>query len=167
MDASIPGALLRGHGGSPENGFQPALHTGVTLEGMILKPKWCSGIDLLQARAVDEVADAHGALSLAIRPRRSPGIAFLSGGQSAELASARLNAMNVRFKSRMPWALAFRLPAPFSNRLLEIWRGQRRTYRQPSSSESPGQCNRPRVGANTVPPWKEFGNCPQLTQPVA
>jgi len=40
-------------------------------------------------------------------PAAVPGIAFLSGGQSGELASARLNAMNVRFKSRLPWALAF------------------------------------------------------------
>jgi len=56
-------------------------------------------------------------------PAAVPGIAFLSGGQSAELASARLNAMNVRFKSRMPWALAFSFSRAIQQPALEIWRG--------------------------------------------
>jgi fructose-bisphosphate aldolase class I len=53
-----------------------------------------------------------------------PGIAFLSGGQSGELASARLNAMNVRFKSRLPWALAFSFARAIQQPALEIWRGE-------------------------------------------
>jgi fructose-bisphosphate aldolase class I len=48
----------------------------------------------------------------------------LSGGQPSELASARLNAMNVRFKSRMPWALAFSFARAIQQPALEIWRGQ-------------------------------------------
>ena len=48
-------------------------------------------------------------------PAAVPGIAFLSGGQSADLASARLNAMNVRFKSRSPWELAFSFAERSSN----------------------------------------------------
>ena len=43
-------------------------------------------------------------------PASVPGIAFLSGGQSGELASARLNAMNLLARSpefRLPWALTF------------------------------------------------------------
>jgi fructose-bisphosphate aldolase class I len=48
----------------------------------------------------------------------------LSGGQSAELASARLNAMNVRFKSRLPWALAFSFARAIQQPALEIWSGQ-------------------------------------------
>jgi fructose-bisphosphate aldolase class I len=52
-----------------------------------------------------------------------PGIAFLSGGQSAELASARLNAMNVRFKSRVPWALSFSYGRALQQPALEIWHG--------------------------------------------
>jgi len=65
-------------------------------------------------------------LSLAGRPVPAavPGIAFLSGGQSAELASGRLNAMNVRFKSRAPWALAFSFARAIQQPALEIWRGQ-------------------------------------------
>jgi fructose-bisphosphate aldolase class I len=48
----------------------------------------------------------------------------LSGGQSGELASARLNAMNVRFKSRLPWALAFSFARAIQQPALEIWHGE-------------------------------------------
>ena len=57
-------------------------------------------------------------------PAAVPGIAFLSGGQPAELASARLNAMNVRFKSRLPWALAFSFARAIEQPALEIWQGK-------------------------------------------
>jgi fructose-bisphosphate aldolase class I len=53
-----------------------------------------------------------------------PAIAFLSGGQPAELASARLNAMNVRFKSRLPWELAFSFARAIQQPALEIWNGR-------------------------------------------
>ena len=49
---------------------------------------------------------------------------YLSVGQSAELASARLNAMNVRFKSRLPWALAFSFARGIQQPALEIWQGE-------------------------------------------
>jgi fructose-bisphosphate aldolase class I len=52
------------------------------------------------------------------------GIVFLSGGQSPELASTRLNAMNVRSKSRRPWALTFSFARAIQQPALEIWRGQ-------------------------------------------
>jgi len=72
---------------------------------------------------VEEVADATVKCLLRTVPAAVPGIAFLSGGQSAELASARLNAMNVRFKSRLPWALAFSFARAIQQPALEIWRG--------------------------------------------
>jgi fructose-bisphosphate aldolase class I len=50
-------------------------------------------------------------------------MAFLSGGQPGELASARLNAMNVRFKSHLPWALAFSFARAIQQPALEIWEG--------------------------------------------
>ena len=73
---------------------------------------------------VDEVADATVRCLLRAVPAAVPGIAFLSGGQSAELASARLNAMNVRFKSRLPWALAFSFARAIQQPALEIWQGE-------------------------------------------
>jgi fructose-bisphosphate aldolase class I len=72
---------------------------------------------------VDEVADATVRCLLRAVPAAVPGIAFLSGGQSGELASARLNAMNVRFKSRLPWALAFSFARAIQQPALEIWQG--------------------------------------------
>src|SRR5665648_272386 len=75
----------------------------VMLEGMILKPNMVlPGSTCPKQAPVAEVADAAVRCLLRAVPAAVPAIAFLSGGQSAELASARLNAMNVRFKSRSP-----------------------------------------------------------------
>ena len=99
-------------------------HKGVMLEGMILKPNMVlPGSACPRQEDVDEVADATVKCLLRAVPAAVPGVAFLSGGQSAELASARLNDMNVRFKSRMPWALAFSFARAIQQPALEIWRG--------------------------------------------
>ncbi|MDQ2735543.1 MAG: fructose-bisphosphate aldolase, partial [Pseudomonadota bacterium] len=71
----------------------------------------------------DEVADATVTGLLRGVPAAVPGVAFLSGGQSPELASARLNAMHVRFKSRLPWALTFSFSRAIQQPALDIWRG--------------------------------------------
>ena len=97
----------------------------VMLEGMILKPNMVlPGLTCPKQETVDEVADATVQCLLRAVPAAVPGIAFLSGGQSGELASARLNAMNVRFKSRLPWALAFSFARAIQQPALEIWRGE-------------------------------------------
>jgi fructose-bisphosphate aldolase class I len=97
----------------------------VLLEGMILKPNMVlSGLDCPAQKSVDEVADATVKTLLRTVPAAVPGIAFLSGGQPSELASARLNAMNVRFKSRMPWALTFSFSRAIQQPALEIWQGK-------------------------------------------
>jgi len=96
----------------------------VTLEGMILKPNMVlPGLTCPKQPAVDEVADATVRCLLRAVPAAVPGVAFLSGGQSGELASARLNAMNIRFKSRLPWALAFSFARAIQQPALEIWHG--------------------------------------------
>jgi fructose-bisphosphate aldolase class I len=96
----------------------------ITLEGMILKPNMVlPGLTCCRQEAVDEVVDATVKCLLCAVPAAVPGIAFLSGGQSPELASARLNAMNVRFKARLPWALAFSFARALQQPALEIWRG--------------------------------------------
>jgi fructose-bisphosphate aldolase class I len=97
----------------------------VLLEGMILKPNMdLPGTDCSKQAEIEEVAEATVACLLRAVPAAVPAIAFLSGGQSAELASARLNAMNVRFKSRLPWALAFSFARAIQQPALEIWQGQ-------------------------------------------
>jgi fructose-bisphosphate aldolase, class I len=97
----------------------------VMLEGMILKPNMVlPGLASAKQETVDEVADATVNCLLRNVPAAVPGVAFLSGGQSAELASARLNAMNVRFASRMPWALTFSYSRAVQQPALEAWNGQ-------------------------------------------
>ena len=102
------------------------LHTQrVLLEGMILKPNMVvAGLACPRQPEVDEVADATVECLLSVVPAEVPGIAFLSGGQSGELASARLNAMNVRFRSKAPWALSFSFARAIQQPALEIWRGE-------------------------------------------
>ena len=97
----------------------------VMLEGMILKPNMVlPGLTCPKQESVDEVADATVSCLLRAVPAAVPGIAFLSGGQPAELASARLNAMNGRFKSRVPWALAFSFARAIQQPVLETWQGK-------------------------------------------
>jgi fructose-bisphosphate aldolase class I len=97
----------------------------VILEGMLLKPNMVlPGLTCPQQESVDEVANATVRCLLRAVPAAVAGVAFLSGGQAAELASARLNAMHVRFKSRLPWALTFSFSRAIQQPALEIWSGQ-------------------------------------------
>ncbi len=97
---------------------------GVMLEGLILKPNMVlPGLDCKIQESVEEVADATLKCLLRSVPAAVPGITFLSGGQSAELASARLNAMNDRFKNQLPWALSFSYARAIQQPALDIWLG--------------------------------------------
>ena len=105
--------------------FRQLYKQRVTPEGMILKPNMVlPGLICPKQQSVDVVADITMECLLRAVPAAVPGIAFLSGGQSGELASARLNAMNVRFKSRLPWALAFSYARAIQQPALEIWHGE-------------------------------------------
>jgi len=97
----------------------------VMLEGIILKPNMVlSGLTCPEQASVDEVADATVNCLLRNVPAAVQGIAFLSGGQSSELASARLNAMNLKFKSRSPWALTFSFGRAIQQPALDLWQGK-------------------------------------------
>ena len=116
----------------------------VVLEGLILKPNMVlPGLTCPRQETADEVADATVKCLLRVVPAAVPGIAFLSGGQSGELASVRLNAMNVRFKSQLPWALAFSFARAIQQSALEIWHGEQANV--PAAQQSlhyRAQCNR-------------------------
>lgn len=104
--------------------FEQLYTQGVALEGMVLKPNMVlPGLSCPEQPGLDEVADATANCLLRTVPAAVPGITFLSGGQSAELASARLNAINIRCKSRSPWALTFSFARAIQQPALEIWRG--------------------------------------------
>jgi len=97
----------------------------VILEGLILKPNMVlPGLTCSRQASLDEVAEATVKCLLRAVPAAIPGIAFLSGGQSGELASARLNAMNVKCKSRLPWALSYSFARAIQQPALDIWAGQ-------------------------------------------
>jgi fructose-bisphosphate aldolase class I len=94
-------------------------------EGMLLKPNMVlPGATCPHQDAVEQVADATMQCLLRAVPAAVPGVMFPSGGQSAELASARLNAMNVRFHSRRPWAVAFSFARAIQQPAREIWQGR-------------------------------------------
>jgi len=116
----------------------------VMLEGMILKPNMVlPGLACPKQETVDEVADATVRCLLRSVPAAIPGIAFLSGGQTSELASARLNAMNFRFKSRLPWALSFSFARAIQQPALEIWHGdEKNVFAAQKALYHRASCNR-------------------------
>jgi|GEM_PF-155392 len=105
--------------------FEQLYRQRVALEALILKPNMVlAGLRSPLQPTVDEVADATVDCLLRTVPAAVPAIAFLSGGQSPELASARLNAMNQRFRGRLPWALSFSFSRAIQEPALAIWQGR-------------------------------------------
>jgi fructose-bisphosphate aldolase class I len=122
----------------------------VVLEAMILKPNMVlPGLTCPTQESVDEVAGATVRCLKRVVPAAVPGIAFLSGGQSSELASARLNAMHVGFKegtSALPWALTFSFGRALQQPALGIW-ARDDAHRAPAQRAllHRAQCNRAAV----------------------
>src|SRR6201989_623576 len=86
--------------------FQELRVQRVALEGMILKPNMAiSGKKCAKQASVEEVAEKTIRLLKACVPAAVPGIAFLSGGQSDEEATAHLDAMHKI--GNLPWGLTF------------------------------------------------------------
>jgi fructose-bisphosphate aldolase class I len=100
-----------------------ALHDqGVALEGMLLKPNMViSGKQCAVQASVDEVADATIACFREVVPAAVPGIVFLSGGQSEEVATAHLDAMNRR--GPHPWELSFSYGRALQAAAIKAWGG--------------------------------------------
>ena len=94
----------------------------VDLTGIVLKPNMViSGTECKDRAGVQEVAEATVRCLLAHVPESVPGIAFLSGGQSAEEATAHLNAMNVL--GDHPWQLTFSYGRALQAPALSAWKG--------------------------------------------
>ena len=104
--------------------FAELYRQGVLCEGMLLKPNMVvPGMACPTQPTPDAVADATVRCFLRAVPAAVPAVTFLSGGQSCELASARLNAMSVRFRSRAPWALAFSFGRAIQQPAIGMWHG--------------------------------------------
>jgi fructose-bisphosphate aldolase class I len=103
--------------------FHHLFEQGVHLEGMILKPNMVvSGTTCPEQAGVDEVARATVRCLERTVPAAVPGIAFLSGGQSDELATAHLSAMNAM--GPHPWQLSFSYGRALQAPALKAWGGK-------------------------------------------
>jgi fructose-bisphosphate aldolase, class I len=95
----------------------------VELEGMILKPNMAiSGKKCAKQAPVQEVAEKTIRMLKACVPAAVPGIAFLSGGQSDEEATAHLNAMNAI--GGLPWKLTFSYGRALQAAPQKAWSGK-------------------------------------------
>jgi fructose-bisphosphate aldolase class I len=95
----------------------------VYLEGMILKPSMVvSGKDNPRQAGIEEVAERTIRCLKRTVPAAVPGIAFLSGGQSAVSATEHLNAMNKM--GPLPWQVSFSYARALQDPALKAWKGE-------------------------------------------
>jgi fructose-bisphosphate aldolase class I len=103
--------------------FQELFYAKVALEGIVLKPNMIVPGKGSKTRAtVQEVAEKTVKLLKACVPGAVPGIAFLSGGQSDEEATAHLDAMNKL--GPLPWALTFSYGRALQHAPQTAWKGK-------------------------------------------
>ena len=103
--------------------FSALLEQRVHLEGMILKPSMVvSGKDNPRQAGVDEVAERTIRCLKRTVPGAVPGIAFLSGGQSAVSATEHLNKMNQL--GPHPWQVSFSYARALQDPALKAWKGE-------------------------------------------
>ena len=94
----------------------------VRLEGMILKPNMVIDGKKTRKASVEEVAEKTVRCFRNTVPAAVPGIAFLSGGQTGEEATAHLSAMNAGFD--MPWKMTFSYGRALQAAALDAWGGK-------------------------------------------
>jgi fructose-bisphosphate aldolase class I len=103
--------------------FQELYYQRVALEGIVLKPNMAlSGKKCPKQAAVAEVAEKTVKLLKNCVPGAVPGIAFLSGGQSDEEATAHLDAMNKI--GHLPWQLTFSYGRALQAAPQKAWAGK-------------------------------------------
>ena len=103
--------------------FQELYEQRVALEGMVLKPNMVvSGSESGKQASVEEVAERTLTVLKDCVPTSVPGIAFLSGGQGDEDATAHLDAMNRM--GPLPWKLTFSYGRALQHAPLTTWAGR-------------------------------------------
>ena len=107
------------------NTFNELYLQNVQLEGMILKPNMVlSGYNCAKQASTKEVAEMTLTVLKRCVPSAVPGIAFLSGGQTDEDATAHLNAMNKILGDRSPWNLTYSYGRALQAPSLKTWGGE-------------------------------------------
>jgi fructose-bisphosphate aldolase class I len=106
--------------------FEQLYRQGAVFGGMVLKPNMViAGKGASRQASVDEVAEQTLSCVTSTVPAAVPGVAFLSGGQSDEHASAHLNAMNLKAKSlSLPWRLTFSYARALQEPAMAAWKGE-------------------------------------------
>jgi fructose-bisphosphate aldolase class I len=103
--------------------FQQLYYQRVQLEGMVLKPNMAiAGKKSAKKASVEEVAEKTVKMLKECVPGAVPGIAFLSGGQSDEEATAHLDAMNKI--GNLPWRLTFSYGRALQHAPQTTWKGK-------------------------------------------
>ena len=103
--------------------FLELYYNRVALEGMVLKPNMVvPGKKSGKKASVEEVAEKTVKLLKNTVPGAVPGIAFLSGGQSDEEATAHLDAMNKI--GGLPWKLTFSYGRALQAAPQKAWSGK-------------------------------------------
>lgn len=104
--------------------FSQLAQQRVAFEGMVLKPSMVlSGKGAKVKASVDDVADCTVRCLLNTVPAAVAGIAFLSGGQGVEEATAHLNAMNLKNRN-LPWPLTFSYARALQDPVMQTWKGK-------------------------------------------
>jgi fructose-bisphosphate aldolase, class I len=102
--------------------FAELVDQRVELEGIVLKPNMVlAGYECPRQPSIEEVARRTRAVLRRVVPAAVPGIAFLSGGQTDELACAHLSAMNAAGDA--PWELTFSYGRALQAAALRAWAG--------------------------------------------
>ena len=103
--------------------FEQLYYQRVALEGMVLKPNMIvPGKKSAKRASVEEVAEKTLKVLKACVPASVPGIAFLSGGQSDEEATAHLDAMNKM--GPLPWRVSFSYGRALQAAPQKTWSGK-------------------------------------------
>jgi fructose-bisphosphate aldolase class I len=103
--------------------FEQLYYARVALEGMVLKPNMViAGKKSSRQAGVEEVAEKTVRLLKSCVPAAVPGIAFLSGGQSDEDATAHLDAM--KRLGPLPWPLSFSYGRALQHSPQSTWSGK-------------------------------------------
>lgn len=107
----------------------------VELRGLILKPNMVlPGKDSGQKAAPDEVAEWTANCLRSVVPATVAGIAFLSGGQDALVATKNLNAINANHKGELPWPVTYSFSRALHQPALEIWQGKQENVKAAQDS---------------------------------
>jgi len=102
--------------------YEQLSHHRIVLAASLLKPNMIlPGKDCADQASDDEIAESTIRVMREAVPAAVPGLVFLSGGQTDEQATARLDALNRRMPQ--PWQLSFSFGRALQAPVLRAWAG--------------------------------------------